>query len=281
VEKKNEELKQLREETAGRNLAEIEAQLNAVKSQMKDLDRKIHSLEMEKVGNEKAIQGFKKNLGSKEYKNVDEEYGRQLIKVVTTEQSKKDLANYHNVLKQAMSEFHKLKMQEINKIVKELWRTTYQGNDIEWIEIVTDVEEDQKVKTEDIGRQTYNYRVVMLKNGLPLDMRGRCSAGQKVLASLIIRLALAETFCQDCGVLALDEPTTNLDRENIESLAKALTDIIHSRRSRTFQLIVITHDEDFVELLGRSEFVEEFHYVSRNNQGLSCVETRDVSSLNN
>ena len=52
---------------------------------------------MEKVGNEKAIQGFKKNLGSKEYKNVDEEYGRQLIKVVTTEQSKKDLANYHNV----------------------------------------------------------------------------------------------------------------------------------------------------------------------------------------
>ena len=43
VEKKNEELKQLREETAGRNLAEIEAQLNTVKSQMKDLDRKIHS----------------------------------------------------------------------------------------------------------------------------------------------------------------------------------------------------------------------------------------------
>ena len=27
--------------------------------------------------------------------------------------------------------------------------------------------------------------------------------------------------------------------------------------------------------------MEEFHYVSRNNQGLSCVETRDVSSLNN
>jgi DNA repair protein RAD50 len=44
-----------------------------------------------------------------------------------------------------------------------------------------------------------------------LDMRGRCSAGQKVLACLIIRLALAETFCLNCGILALDEPTTNLD----------------------------------------------------------------------
>ncbi len=54
------------------------------------------------------------------------------------------------------------------------------------------------------------YRVVMYSGGAELDMRGRCSAGQKVLACLIIRLALAETFCLNCGILALDEPTTNL-----------------------------------------------------------------------
>lgn len=54
-------------------------------------------------------------------------------------------------------------------------------------------------------------RVVMYSGGAELDMRGRCSAGQKVLACLIIRLALAETFCLNCGILALDEPTTNLD----------------------------------------------------------------------
>jgi DNA repair protein RAD50 len=62
----------------------------------------------------------------------------------------------------------------------------------------------------------------MLKGNTELDMRGRCSAGQKVLTSLIIRLALAESFCLDCGIIALDEPTTNLDRENIESLAESL-----------------------------------------------------------
>lgn len=44
----------------------------------------------------------------------------------------------------------------------------------------------------------------------------------QVLASLIIRLALAETFCLNCGILALDEPTTNLDGPNTESLAAAL-----------------------------------------------------------
>lgn len=48
----------------------------------------------------------------------------------------------------------------------------------------------------------------------------------QVLASIIIRLALAETFCINCGLLALDEPTTNLDRENVEGLAQALSDIV-------------------------------------------------------
>lgn len=36
-------------------------------------------------------------------------------------------------------------------------------------------------------------------------------------------MALAETFSKNCGILALDEPTTNLDESNIQSLAEALT----------------------------------------------------------
>jgi len=62
----------------------------------------------------------------------------------------------------------------------------------------------------------------MVKGSTTLDMRGRCSAGQKVLASLVIRLALADAFGLNCGILALDEPTTNLDRHNVESLATSL-----------------------------------------------------------
>jgi DNA repair protein RAD50 len=37
-------------------------------------------------------------------------------------------------------------------------------------------------------------------------------------------MALAETFSANCGILALDEPTTNLDKENIESLSNALAE---------------------------------------------------------
>lgn len=75
----------------------------------------------------------------------------------------------------------------------------YKGSDIDEISI----QSDGAV----IGsRRNYNYRVVMKQGDTELDMRGRCSAGQKVLASLLIRLALADTFCSQCSVLALDEP---------------------------------------------------------------------------
>jgi hypothetical protein len=68
-----------------------------------------------------------------------------------------------------------------------------------------------------------------------------------VLASLLIRLALADTFCTQCAVLALDEPTTNLDHKNITAFAQALNQIIEKRRDQTnFQLIIITHDETSV-----------------------------------
>jgi DNA repair protein RAD50 len=132
-----------------------------------------------------------------------------------------DIDKYYKALDRAVMNYHLLKMNEINKTIKQLWRQVYRGNDIDYIEIRSEEEglnENQEIKT----RRVYNYRVVLIKGETYLDMRGRCSAGQKVLASIIIRLALAETFCLNSGILTLDEPTTNLDRENIESLASAL-----------------------------------------------------------
>ena len=57
-------------------------------------------------------------------------------------------------------------------------------------------------------------------------MKGRCSMGQKVLASLIIRMALAEAFSSNTRILALDEPTTNLDRSHIENFALSIGNIL-------------------------------------------------------
>uniref|UniRef100_A0A667YI07 RAD50 double strand break repair protein n=1 Tax=Myripristis murdjan TaxID=586833 RepID=A0A667YI07_9TELE len=226
-------------------------------------------------GFEEEILRCRKELQEEQYSKADERYRDKMIKMRTTELVNKDLDLYYKALDQTIMKFHSMKMDEINKIIRDLWRSTYRGQDIEYVEIRSDVDENSSAG---VKRRTYNYRVVMVKGDTALDMRGRCSAGQKVLASLIIRLALAETFCLNCGILALDEPTTNLDRENIESLA--LRSIIKSRsRQRNFQLLIITHDEDFVELLGRSSYVEHFYRIRKNQDQISEIMKCSIASL--
>ena len=169
--------------------------------------------------------------------------------------------------------YHSLKMEEINNIVEELWRKTYQGTDIDTVLIRSDNETGK-------GNRSYNYRVCMVKQDAEMDMRGRCSAGQKVLACIIIRLALAECFGVNCGLIALDEPTTNLDRDNIHSLADSLHDIISVRRQQSnFQLIVITHDEDFLKAMKCADFCDYYYRVSRNDRQMSIIERQSIAAV--
>lgn len=47
--------------------------------------------------------------------------------------------------------FHTMKMEEINKIIRELWQQTYRGQDIDYISIHSD--------SEGAGTRSYSYRV--------------------------------------------------------------------------------------------------------------------------
>ncbi|NXL82387.1 RAD50 protein, partial [Leptocoma aspasia] len=281
--KRNEELKEV-EDNIKQLMKEMgEMKVPEMKNEQKHLEEKIESLKRNhhvalgrQRGFEEEIVRYRKELREPQFKDAEEKYRDMMIVMRTTELVNKDLDLYYKALDKAIMTFHSMKMEEINKIIRDLWRSIYRGQ-IEYIEIRSDADENASATDK---RRNYNYRVVMVKGDTALDMRGRCSAGQKVLASLIIRLALAETFCLNCGILALDEPTTNLDRENIESLAHALVEIIKSRlHQRNFQLLVITHDEDFVELLGRSEYVETFYRIKKNIDQCSEIMKCSVSSL--
>lgn len=215
-----------------------------------------------------AILSLQEELRRPMYKNAEKEYLEKVVQKKVEEATVSDLNCYYQATEWAMFHFHKERMREINTIIRELWRQIYRGNDIDYIEIKTDVPEHSTADK----RRNYNYRVVQMKNDVEIDMRGRCSAGQKVLASLIIRMALAETFSSNCGMLALDEPTTNLDRENIESLSTALADIVNTRMTqKNFQLVIITHDEEFLDRLSKVEKLEVYYRVSRNEQGKSVI----------
>ncbi|UYV62319.1 RAD50 [Cordylochernes scorpioides] len=233
------------------SVQKLHAELGQAQGRLKELQEQVRSSQQE--------------LAHPDFSQAGEKFRVAAIDRRVTELTLADLKKYYDTLDRAVIEFHRIKMNELNKIIRDLWNTVYRGNDIEYIEIVSDVDEARR-NTERV-RQSYNYKVVMSKNGAKLDMRSHSSAGQKVLASLIIRLALAETFCLHCGIFALDEPTTNLDSDNIESLAHALVNLVESRVSRkNFQLIIITHDEEFLSLLGRAASLDRYYKVYKNEE---------------
>lgn len=220
------------------------------------------------------LRGYKAELRQENLADVEEKYRLKLIQYETTAMAVADLDRFYKALDESLLEYHSKKIEEINTIIRQLWQITYKGQDIDTIELVS----GQQGETASRATRSYDYRVVMRKAGAMIDMRGRCSAGQKVLAALVIRLALAETFCLNCGILALDEPTTNLDTENKYGLAQAITEyvclvfdtlrekksgianvswlrsIINARsKQENFQLVCITHDEEFVQMLSQTQ----------------------------
>ncbi len=157
--------------------------------------------------------------------------------------------------------FHSQKIDQINAIIGNIWRVTYQGHDIQSVEIT--FEQDA---TTSIGRKNYNYQVkAVMVDGRRVPMRGRCSAGQRLMASIVIRLALSEAFCMNCHFLFLDEPTVYLDQRHVQELADFLSKLVSSRMHSGFQLVVITHDSEFMAMFHHQ--MEYYFRISKKEKG--------------
>ncbi|KAI6783337.1 DNA repair protein RAD50 [Emericellopsis cladophorae] len=242
------------ENHSNRLFAERGSVMGSMKTKDEELDRLLQEWEMD-------------------YKDAKSKYRESHIRVETTKAAIEDLAQCSSAVDKAVMQFHSMKMSEVNRIAGELWQKTYQGTDIDTILIRSDNESST-------GKRSYNYRLCMVKQDTEMDMRGRCSAGQKVLASIIIRLALAESFGVNCGLIALDEPTTNLDRDNIKSLAESLHQLIQQRQAQSnFQLIVITHDEEFLRHMRCSDFCDSFFRVKRDGQQKSVISRESITKI--
>lgn len=228
-----------------------------------------------------------------------------------------DLQKFSAALNNSIIEFHQKKICKINEILERKWSECYEAIDIEKILIVATSTEkfvndenngkkpkdsnspkksrespkkgiinsntDKTKYTEEINvkleRLMFNYKVVMLRNGQELEMRGRCSEGQKVLASLIIRMALAEAF--NCNIISLDEPTTNLDSTHMSKIATLLSDDFEKMRQNQ-QLLLITHSGDFVDRIRQKSDIKQYFQlkVETDYRGsFSCIQKKDSKNL--
>lgn len=84
---------------------------------------------------------------------------------------------------------------------------------------------------------------VVHKSGEPAQNAGRLSTGQRVILALAFWPSVASLWSSELGMLALDEPTANLDGENRKLLRDALGAMTAKVRGQR-QLIMVTHDPD-------------------------------------
>lgn len=244
------------------DLIQIEREIQELEKQKSNLNLEISKLKGKKETIDNFVEGIQNNLQKENLAFAYRNYNNILIKFSTTKTSIEDLIKYHKALEEVILQYHQRKLDEINYILKNLWQKTYRGHDIDYIAI--------RAKRKG-NLNKYKYNLIMRKGDIEIEMNGMCSTGQKVLASLIVRLALAEAFSSECGIMTLDEPTVSLDKENVRSLAESLQILMQERRNTNFQLVVITHDEDFVQRLGRSEFVDFYYKVSKDSHGNSII----------
>lgn len=208
-----------------------------------------------------------------ESRRHEDEYASAIFQYETTRLLVADVEYYVDSLDKALVAYHQEQIGMINKTIAKLWQTTYKNGDIRRIEIKAD-----HVVEKASAKSNFNYRVVFYgPEDVELEMKGRSSMGQKVLASIVIRIALAKAFSINCGILALDEPTTNLDTANIASLAQFLSELVEQQQEAgNFQLVLITHDDQFIKRF--RPFTAGYYHVHKDHDGFSKIERREFDS---
>lgn len=257
--------------TKRKSLEEADKHLQSKRQLFEEMKNKMN----ERKGQETVLQGNVDDLLDKmeKSKSTFSTFLKSKCMVDYIQNIIEDLEKFHRSTENALVEYHTTKIEEINKLIYTIWKTAYSGDDIDTIRIlsVNADNPEQSKKHIAANRKSYEYKIVFVKqDGTQLPMKGKSSAGQRMLASIVIRLALSEAFCVNSGLLALDEPTTNLDQENIKLLAQFLKKLIKSRnKQESFQLIIITHDKEFINMI--ASHVESYYQISKDAGGFSKI----------
>ena len=111
-----------------------------------------------------AIRQNERQLAEGRLRDADKKYYEKKVELRCRQHVIGDLDKYYRALDWAIMQYHRDRMKIINRIVKELWRATYRGNDIDYIEIKTD--ETDGVSAGADKRKVYNYKVCLKNKNL-------------------------------------------------------------------------------------------------------------------
>ena len=127
---------------------ELETQIQSVKDEIVTAKAQREEKLKSKVSWEESLEMH----GGKD--GIDREVKEKVIDCVVKQACIKDLDQIHSCLEEAILQVHKEKMSRLNMIIRHLWKSTYQGHDIESISI--SCENETATRTANT-RRNYSY----------------------------------------------------------------------------------------------------------------------------
>ena len=134
---------------------ELQNKKNELENQIQSVKDEIVTLRAQREEKLKSKASWEESLtmhGGKD--GIDREVKEKVIDCVVKKACIKDLDQIHSCLEEAILNVHKEKMKRLNMIIRHLWKSTYQGHDIESISISCD--NDTTTRTANT-RRNYSY----------------------------------------------------------------------------------------------------------------------------
>jgi len=234
-----------------KQLHEIKDKRDDIENQLIDINNLLSKIKFQPEIIEKTETDFHKTIQAIEKINVENNAMKDLIKEKLTRV--RELKEQENTIKTIQEEIdifldkinflHQFKStllvaQEalrkeltlaINEIMDSIWQRLYPYNTLNSIRL----------------NATENDYVLEIRDDQEwLPVIGYASGGERTLAALAMRMAIAKVMAPNLSLLILDEPTHNLDREAIETLRTVLQENLSGFLD---QIFVVTHEDKLAE----------------------------------
>jgi len=224
-------------------IMEIEKKLEGV-----DLGKKEKEF-MELVGKERElvtkISGIENVIKEREIRLKDLEKTLHTVEKEKREIEKlekiiRELKIFEKALTEVQSQLRKEFVTSVNHTMNKLWSTLYPYRDFEGIRL--------NIEEGDYVLQLFS------RSGGWTNVEGFVSGGERSIACLALRIALALVLAPQLRIVFLDEPSHNLDSKSLSELAVTLRERVGEFLD---QVILITHQEELIDAVtGKSYRLE-------------------------
>jgi exonuclease SbcC len=227
-------LKKIEEEELklkGRDLSKMEETLKQIISKESEIRTKLQSYDS-------FIQ--EKELRKKENEEKLKDLKKQKKEIKRLENLVRDLNIFSLALEETQVELRSNFVEVVNRAMNKLWSTLYPYRD--FVSIRLNAEEGDYILQ------------LQGRDGIWINVEGNVSGGERSIACLALRIALALALAPQLRILVLDEPTANLDAKAISELTTTLRERIAEFIDQTF---LITHQPELEDAATGSIYMLE------------------------